>query len=50
MSVREAKKILKAEKDNVYKHKNRYKSIKWNNKRKVFLCDTIWGQKELIVF
>lgn len=48
MKVRVAKKILKSQKDTVYTDLLRYKSIKWNRKRKLFLCDTIWGQREVI--
>lgn len=50
MSIRKAKKILKSEIDNIHKDRLRYKFVKWKKDRKVFLCETIWGSRKLIIF
>ena len=50
MSVRKAKKLLKAEKDRIHTNKLRYTKVIWNHKNQHFICDDIWGQRTILLF
>jgi hypothetical protein len=52
MTVRKAKKILKAMKDDLHPDKPAYVRISWNHKRKkgkYFLVDTLHGDRQKIL-
>lgn len=44
-TVKVAKKFLKVEMDTLNPSKKAYTWVKWDNKRKSFLCDTRHGQR-----
>jgi hypothetical protein len=44
-TVKRAKKFLKNEMDILHPNKKRYTMIRWNKKRKIFLVDTMHGQR-----
>lgn len=50
MKVREAKKLLKAEIDEVHPTRKRYTMVVWKKKDKVFLCQTLHGQRIKIFY
>lgn len=49
MTVRNAKKILKAQKSGLNKHKKEYVSVVWLKDRKVFLCKSYYGNTTLVI-
>jgi hypothetical protein len=49
MTVKKAKKILKALEHNWDEDKKHYKYVSWNHKGKYFICETHCGQRSRVI-